>query len=149
MAVKRRSGGALVDVTAPKRRSGGAWVAITSIKRRSGGTWIETLATPLALSKSGDATGTSTTSTIDSNSVTITATGGSGAAKTYAWDFTSNPSGITALSPSSASTAFRKTPAFIGTSHSATARCTVSDGTYSDSILVYVELERIEVGGGV
>lgn len=137
-----------MDVTAPKRRSGGAWIAITSIKRRSGGTWIETLATPLVLSKSGDATGTSTTSTIDSNPVTITATGGSGAAKTYAWDFTSNPSAITALSPSAASTVFRKTSASIGSTHSATARCTVSDGTYTDSILVAVELERSLGGGG-
>jgi len=136
-----------VDVTAPKRRSAGAMVAITSIKRRSGGTWVETLATPLVLSKSGDATGTSTTSTIDSNAVTITATGGSGAAKTYAWDFTSNPSGITALSPSSASSAFRKTSAIIGSTHSATARCTVSDGTYSESILVAVELDRTGGGG--
>ena len=148
MAVKRKAGGVLVDVTAPQRRSGGAWIAITSIKRRSGGTWIETLATPLVLSKSGDATGTSTTSTIDSNPVTITATGGSGAAKTYAWDFTSNPSGITALSPSSATTQFRKTSAIITIVYTATARCTVSDGTYSDSILVAVELERVEAGGG-
>lgn len=117
-------------------------VAVTSIKRRSGGTWIETLTTPLVLSKSGDAFGTSATSTIDSNSVTITATGGTGAAKTYTWDFTSNPSGITALSPTSATTAFRKTSAVLGATYFATARCTVSDGTYTDSILVSVELER-------
>ena len=118
-------------------------IAVTSIKRRSGGTWIECLATPLVLSKSGDATGASTTSTIDSNAVTITATGGSGAAKTYAWDFTSNPSGITALSPSSATTIFRKTGAAVNTTHLGTARCTVADGTYTDSILVAVELERV------
>jgi hypothetical protein len=143
MAVKRRSGGAWVDAASPKRKSGGAMIAVTSIKRRSGGAWIETLATPLVLSKSSDATGASTTSTIDSNAVTITATGGSGAAKTYAWDFTSNPSGITALSPSSATTVFRKTSAVPNATYTATARCTVADGTYSDSILVSVELERI------
>lgn len=132
----------MIDVTAPKRGSGGTAIAITSIKYKSGGVLVEAFATPLMLSKSGDATGTSLTSTIDSNSVTITATGGSGAAKTYTWDFTSNPSGITALSPSSAATAFRKTSAVAGATYFATARCTVADGTYSDSILVSVELER-------
>lgn len=118
-------------------------VAVTSIKRRSGGTWIEALANPISLSKSGDAYGGSSTSTIDSNVVTVTATGGSGAAKTYAWDFTSNPGGIAALSPSSASTAFRKTSAILNSTHFATARCTVTDGTYTSTILVSVELERI------
>lgn len=117
-------------------------VAITSIKVRSAGAWVEKLTLPISLSKSGDASGISATATIDSNTVTITATGGTGAAKTYTWDFTSNPSGITALSPSSAATAFRKTSAVAGATYFATARCTVADGTYSESILVSVELER-------
>ena len=143
MPIKRRASGAWIDATAPKRKAGGTMVAITSVKRRSGGTWIEMLATPIILSKSGDAFGASTTATIDSNTVTITATGGSGAAKTYNWDFTSNPSGITALSPTSAATAFRKTSALVNATYTATARCTVADGTYTESILVSVELERI------
>lgn len=130
-------------MTAPKRRSGGTLVPIASLKVRSGGVWVEKLSTPLSLSKNSDAYGGSTTSTVNSNAVTITATGGSGAAKTYTWDFTSNPSGVVALSPNSATTIFRKTSAASNSTHYATARCTVTDGTYTEAILVSVELERL------
>lgn len=108
---------------------------------------MECLSFPLSLSVSPTgASGNSTVSQITSNSVTVTATGGTGGSKTYSWDFTSNPSSITALSPTSAATAFRKTGAITGSTHTATARCTVSDGTNTTSITVPVTLERADDG---
>lgn len=89
-------------------------------------------------------TGSSSTSTVTSGNATASVTGGVGPF-TYAWTWDDNIDSITALSPTSATTQFRKTGAVSGESYYGTARCTVTDtgnGSVTADDTVSVELTR-------
>ena len=87
---------------------------------------------------------------VTSNVVNITASGGTGGAKTYSVSMITGGGSISVNSPSSASSSFTATLTAVmntTTTVTGTARWTVSDGTYSSTIDVPVELsyERVEL----
>ena len=98
-------------------------------------------ATPPAAS--GYEAGATGSRTVTSNAVTITASGGTGGAKTYSVSMISGGGSISPGSPSSATSNFSANlSAAVGTTTTVTgtARWTVSDGTYTSTIDVPVEL---------
>lgn len=149
MPTKRRSGSSWVDPTAVRRRNGTSWIATTFIRRRSGGAWVDAWPnyTPLSATAApanayGWATGSTSSGTVQSEAVTVTPSGGAGTL-TYSWTFVSGSSSVSAVSASSATTAFRSTG--VTGSRTAVFRCTVSDGITSattNDVNVTLEYER-------
>lgn len=106
----------------------------------------QTSVTPLTASASpttvaGSVTGTASTATVTSASTTVTPANGTGASKTYSWARISGDT-LNITSPNSASTTFSSLMN-IGTTKSAVYRCTVSDGTYTATADVTINLNYI------
>jgi hypothetical protein len=135
MAFYKRASGAWVSAV-PKKRVGGSMVDAASLLVREGGAWVQKLAMILSLNRT-TVSGVSTSYPVVTPSVTCTATGGSGAAKTFAWTWASGGTSITIDAASSATTTFRITT---GTERTGTARCTVSDGTFTSTIDIPVTI---------
>ena len=124
----------------------GATTARANTSLRSAGTDLAQLfkdisiADALAASVPSSTSKFGSTSTIVSNPITCTASGGTGS-YTYSWVRLTG--GITADSPTSATTTFRATGLSAGSGTDSDFKCTVSDGATSvDSNVIAVHLER-------
>lgn len=143
MTAKRWDGAAYQDIVTRKRWDGAAWIDLTVAKRWDGAAWQD-----IAFAGGGGAalSVTANHANVGKNeldfepapaakiltttfAVTVTAHDGAGS-PTYAWTQVSGDSGITALSPTSATTFFRAT---LNKNSFRTAiwRCTVTDGPES------------------
>lgn len=148
MTIRRRASGAWTTVAAVKAKKTGAQATVGFVRRRLSGAWVDANATNINASVSptavtGYTTGGVATKSVTSGTATVTATGGSGAAKTYSWARVSGGT-VTITSPSAAATTFSASlsaaPGAIATLD-AVYRCTVTDGTFTDTVDVTIHLE--------
>jgi hypothetical protein len=124
-----RDGGGWRDVTSGRVRTNNAWRQIVLIRAYISGAWkdVAVFTPPLSVSLSPDVIGDSTTVPGTYTSAVVTATPVGGRSPfTYSWARTSGDSGFSVLSPTSASTQFRRTFTVEG-EFSAVFRCTVTD----------------------
>lgn len=145
MPITPRDGG-VFKTASPKVKSGGVWNQVQHGYVKNAGVWSPFFVNLLSASANTSAAGScnngqvnSSPCTVTTNTVTITAVGGTGS-YTYAWSILSGDA-YTILSPTSAGTQFRlsdSTPS----SHSATARCVISDGTQTATVDVSVSSQH-------
>lgn len=157
MAFYRKSGGSNVTPTIVRRRSGSSWANVQTIKRRSGGSWVTvwTAYTPVSASVNKTSCQFTGTGTVPSKAVVLTPSAGptaSGAngngSYTFAWEFVSGDSRVSATTPTSANTGFNSSGQMIPNNATWTAvyRCKVSDGTssaYTANVTVSLSYTRL------
>ncbi len=145
MAFRYRSGGGWADASAVRRRSGGGWVTAANVYARKNGAWVKVWPTTVPLTASISPSNIHRvvfTASGTTGAATAVTSGGTGAALSYSWSWVSNPGGISITSPSSQSTTFTRGGMTLWSTYNGTARCTVSDGTYTAYADVPVSISR-------
>lgn len=151
MALKlKNEAGVLKTITSLKLRDGSGMKTIRTLKLMDAdGVTLRTVATfvpPMTASPSlSSVSAEGDSSTLDTFPVTVTPSGGS-APYTYAWSIISGTATI--LSPTNATTQFRKSGLIAGVEAFATAQCDVTDSS-AQTASVVVELSFYRNTGGV
>lgn len=157
MPMKLRLGGAWRDIVAARVFLNGAWRSLVTIKVYLDGAWRDVAnftsgggTITLALSSS-IIEGSGRTSTVTTSNVTATPTGGQ-TPYTYAWVKQSGDD-ISAVSPTSAVTAFRALNMDDGETRNAVFRCTCTDNLGSsataDVSVSITRTEPVDTGGNL
>lgn len=135
-----------------KRWNGSSWVDITTAKRWDGSSWTDmgtvigglsaVVSSANAGGSGGDENSPSFITITTSPATVVTSTGGSGAGPTYAWTRLSGSPVIYADSPTSATTTFSGELGLSSTKQ-ATMRCTVTRGSDTVTVDVFVTLQNV------